>query len=210
MIRQDTPLSTINIILSSAVTTSELSIIVSYSNKNGATYNGSRQRSVSNGTTAQVISDAPAAGVIKDIDTIHILNEDSTAKTLWVFEDADGIIGNLTKKTINPDDLLIYTHAGGWIVTDVNGAIKGIGPAGPTGLTDWTPNTTPTETMDGVNTLFTVPDNYVPGSLCLYYNGSRQLNGIHFTEVPPNQYNTVGFAPDAANGDNLINDYLKS
>lgn len=49
---------------------------------------------------------------------------------------------------------------------------------------------------DGSKTSFTVPENYQAGSLRVYYNGIRQVEGETFSEHNSNTFRTSGFAPE--------------
>lgn len=58
---------------------------------------------------------------------------------------------------------------------------------------------------NGSNTSFTVPENYKAGSLRVYYNGVRQVEGETFSEHNSNTFTTTGFTPET--GDYLTIDY---
>ncbi len=49
---------------------------------------------------------------------------------------------------------------------------------------------------NGINTSFTVPENYKAGSLRVYYNGVRQVEGETFSEHNSNTFTTTGFSPE--------------
>lgn len=58
---------------------------------------------------------------------------------------------------------------------------------------------------NGSKTSFTVPENYQAGSLRVYYNGVRQVEGETFSEHNSTTFTTTGYAP--AVGDYLTIDY---
>lgn len=78
----------------------------------------------------------------------------------------------------------------------------------PTVTSSWTVNIVPVGAIDGVNTSFDFADTFVAGTLCLYYNGSRLVNGTDFTEGGSLNSCTMSFAPLA--GTTLIADYEKA
>jgi len=134
MLRLNTSISTLKVQLTGAVTTNQLPVIVSYSDKLGATYNGNSQESVTDDTTAVPICDAPTSGTIRDIDTVQILNTDTTAKTVRVFKDT-GVETSIVIVQLDAGDQLIYTHADGWKVMDKYGNIKTVVIALSVGVT---------------------------------------------------------------------------
>ena len=58
---------------------------------------------------------------------------------------------------------------------------------------------------NGSNTSFTVPESYKAGSLRVYYNGVRQVEGETFSEHNSTTFTTSGFTPET--GDFLTIDY---
>lgn len=61
---------------------------------------------------------------------------------------------------------------------------------------------------DGSNTSFTLPENYQAGSLRVYYNGVRQVEGETFSEHNSTTFTTTDFTPET--GDFLTVDYIAS
>ena len=61
---------------------------------------------------------------------------------------------------------------------------------------------------DGSNTSFTLPENYRAGSLRVYYNGVRQVEGETFSEHNSTTFTTTDFTPET--GDFLTVDYIAS
>ena len=61
---------------------------------------------------------------------------------------------------------------------------------------------------DGSNTSFTLPEEYQAGSLRVYYNGVRQVEGETFDEHNTTTFTTTDFTPET--GDYLTVDYIAS
>ena len=61
---------------------------------------------------------------------------------------------------------------------------------------------------NGSNTSFTLPENYQAGSLRVYYNGVRQVEGETFSEHNSTTFTTTDFTPET--GDFLTVDYIPS
>jgi len=61
---------------------------------------------------------------------------------------------------------------------------------------------------NGSNTSFTLPENYQAGSLRVYYNGVRQVEGETFSEHNSTTFTTTDFTPET--GDFLTVDYIAS
>ena len=61
---------------------------------------------------------------------------------------------------------------------------------------------------NGVNTVFTLPDNYEAGSAKVYLNGLRMTPGVgyDYVETSPNKI-TFNYAPES--GSQLVVDYYK-
>ena len=62
-----------------------------------------------------------------------------------------------------------------------------------------------TSQINSERTSFTIPENYQSGSLRLYYNGIRQVEGETFVEHNSTTF-TTNFTPQT--GDYLICDYI--
>ena len=61
---------------------------------------------------------------------------------------------------------------------------------------------------NGSNTSFTLPEDYQAGSLRVYYNGVRQVEGEPFSEHNTTTFTTTDFTPET--GDFLTVDYIPS
>ena len=60
---------------------------------------------------------------------------------------------------------------------------------------------------NGENQSFNVPENYKAGSLRVYYNGVRQVEGETFIEYNNTTFQVTGFTPET--GDYLTIDYAE-
>lgn len=113
-----------------AVTSNELPIVVSYSDKTSSQYNGAPQATLSTGTALVTICNAPISLIgdtitpIRDIDTITVVNLDTTPKLIFIYFFDGTTLFVIKKLTFSVGDQLEYTHADGWKVLDSSGSIK--------------------------------------------------------------------------------------
>lgn len=113
-----------------AVTANQLPIVVSYSDKTSSQYNGAPQATLSTGTTLVTICNAPVSLIgdtntpIRDIDTITVINLDTTPKLIFIYFFDGSILYTIRKQTLAVGDQLEYTHADGWKTVDSAGNIK--------------------------------------------------------------------------------------
>ena len=140
MIRLDNINRKLQISLSSVVTTSQLSVNVSYSDKTATDYIGSTQISTTNNTTSVDICTAPAASITRDIDFLSVYNADTVSATVNIIYNDNAVTSILHKVTLNPTDKLVFVHGSGWQTIDSTGNLKtsgstgATGPSGPAGL----------------------------------------------------------------------------
>lgn len=118
-----------------AVTTKELSIVVSYSDKTESHYIGGTQSTISNGSTIVDICPPPTTESIRDIDTITIVNEDTTSKLVYVYYSRNGTLFTIISVTLAVGDQLEYVHGDGWKTLDSFGSIKNSSSSYVIGLT---------------------------------------------------------------------------
>lgn len=64
-----------------------------------------------------------------------------------------------------------------------------------------------TSQVDGINQVFTVPEDYETNSLRVYHNGVRQVKNVSYSETTSNTF-TLSFTP--VNGDYITIDYSAS
>jgi hypothetical protein len=130
MIRLTATTQKIQLQLGGAVTTNELPITVSYSDKTTTAYNGGVQLSNSTGATPVDICSAPAASTVRDIDYISIYNRDSVAQTVTIIYDNNGTDYILCAVAMDSGDQLQYIHGQGWHTQDADGKVKSTGGGG--------------------------------------------------------------------------------
>jgi hypothetical protein len=135
MIRLNTTTRTLRAFLAGAITTSQLPITVGYSDGTTANYSGAAQLTLTNSATPVTICAAPAASTIRDIDYIAVSNTDTVAATVTIQVNDNGTFYEQVKATLQPGRQLVYTHAQGWNVGDVNATPIGADPSASVGLT---------------------------------------------------------------------------
>jgi hypothetical protein len=79
------------------------------------------------------------------------------------------------------------------------------GPAGPPGTGARIIGEIPAGTKDGNNLIFTLANNYNPGTVAVYRNGLREMPSVGYSETAPNRI-TFTTAPNS--DDDLLVDYL--
>ena len=133
MIRLDTTLRKLQLSLGNNVTTSQLPILVSYSDKTTTDYVGATTPSNSSNTTSVDICAAPTLGAVRDIDLVSISNADTANATVNIIYNDNATLYTIFTVTLSPKDKLIYVHGNGWNVIDISGNTKTAGNTGPTG-----------------------------------------------------------------------------
>ena len=133
MIRLDNTTRKLQALLSGAITTNNLPILVSWSDKTSTAYDGGSTLLNTNGVTAVDIVAAPAASTIRDIDFVGVQNADTAAATITIRYNDNGTTYTLFKVLLAVGDQLTYTHGQGWKFLDSAGNVKTI--AGAVALT---------------------------------------------------------------------------
>lgn len=124
MIRLDTTTRKLQIVLAVATATSNLPVIVSYSDKTATAYTGATQVSNSNGNTPVDICAAPASSTVRDVDYLSVENVDTASATTTIRFNDNGTVYKLMTATLAVGDQLTFTHADGWQTVDKNGNLK--------------------------------------------------------------------------------------
>lgn len=114
----------LQIVLTAAKTTSDMSVLVDYADKVGDTSIDDTQVSHTDGLTAVDICFAPAIGTKRDVKGIQIHNQDTAAKTLQISLVDNGTANRIASATLQVGDTFGYTDAAGWYVMDINGNHK--------------------------------------------------------------------------------------
>lgn len=117
-------LKKLQVVLTAAMTTSNMAVMVDYTDISGESKVDDMQLSSTNGTTAVDICFAPEVGVKRDIKGIQIHNQDTAAKTVQISLVNDGTASRIHSATLQVGDTYGYTDASGWYVTDINGNHK--------------------------------------------------------------------------------------
>lgn len=110
--------------LAGAITTSQLPVIVMYSDGTASTYVGGSNLTVTNSTTAVDICPSPAASTVRDVDYLSIKNEDTAATTVTIIYNDSATLYNIITVLLDVGDQLTYTHGEGWHTVKSTGAIK--------------------------------------------------------------------------------------
>jgi hypothetical protein len=134
MIRLNTTTRSLQALLAGAITTNQLPVTVGYSDGTSAVYTGAAQLTLTNSATPVTICSAPASGVVRDIDYIAVSNTDTAAATVTVRLNDNGTLYEQVKATLSAGRQLVYTHASGWNVGDVNATPIGANPTASVGL----------------------------------------------------------------------------
>lgn len=74
----------------------------------------------------------------------------------------------------------------------------------------WTIDSPFTGDIDGVNRIFTLPTEYIPGKTAVTLNGQRLKGGYDYDEAAAEPYNTIEFDYDIEVGETIMIDYVKA
>lgn len=124
MLRLDATTRKLQAVLAGAVATSQLPIVVCYSDKTATAYTGGTQVSSTNDTTAVDICSAPGASTVRDVDSITIVNTDTATRIITLRYNDNATLYTLFKVALAVGDQLIYIHGDGWKVFDSGGNLK--------------------------------------------------------------------------------------
>lgn len=124
MIRLDATTKKLQIKLVQAVTTNQLQVVSSFSDKTTSSYAGNTQFVNTNNTTLVDIVNAPAASTIRDVDSINVYNLDTVKSEVILSYDNNGTEYVIFSTILLPNETLQYTHGSGWQVYDVFGNLK--------------------------------------------------------------------------------------
>lgn len=86
-----------------------------------------------------------------------------------------------------------------------NGINSRLIPGGGGGFGDFRVDSTFTGAINGTNAVFTLPTNFVPGTVSVYANGLRNKRTVNFNETSPNQ---VTFIDPPVAGTVIVIDYI--
>jgi hypothetical protein len=129
MLRLDTTTRKLQIVLSGAITTNQLPVMVMYSDRTSTEYSGAAQLSNTNSTTAVDICAAPAASTVRDVDYLSVRNSDTVSATVTIRYNDNATIYLIVSAILAVGDQLVFTHGDGWRVVDASGQTKVTTPA---------------------------------------------------------------------------------
>lgn len=112
------------VFLGAAVTTTEFTVVSTWSDNTTTTYTPGITSTVSNGTTAVVLVPAPGASTQRVVRDVHILNRDTSPGDVTVryFDGSTNYV--IAVITLYPNDTLIWSAKQGWYVMDTKGVIR--------------------------------------------------------------------------------------
>jgi len=114
----------LQVVLTAGATTNNLPVVVDFEDSNGNSTNRDTFVTNTNGTTAVDIGFAPDINTKRKIIGIQIYNRDTVAQTVQISLIQGTTPYQLTDVILQVDDVLAYTDAGSWQVTDANGNLK--------------------------------------------------------------------------------------
>src|SRR3990167_3474694 len=217
MIRLDSTLRSLEVILGGAITTNQLPVTTSWSDSSSGSYLGGSNLTNTNSGTAVTAAAAPAAGVVRDVDFFNVYNADTVSTTVTVRVNDNGTFYTVQKAALAVGDALLYTHGGGWMTLDSSGRIKtttataGIGTIGSStdnAVARW----------DGTggtniqNSAVIIDDsNNITGVVALTITGTLTMSGVAAnialgSNFISNAGTDAGFSLDASNNATLSGD----
>lgn len=119
----DTTTRSLQIILSTAMTTTNMAITVDYVDLTVTTTVPGLTTSSSNGVTAATILAAPAASTQRKVNSISVYNADSVSKSLIIRINDNGTFYPLINMSLSPLDTLSYTDTNGWSVVSTTAGV---------------------------------------------------------------------------------------
>jgi hypothetical protein len=126
VLRLDATTRKLQVVLGGAVTTNELPVVVSYSDKTTLNYTGATQVANTSGATAVDICSAPAASTIRDIDYVSVRNGDTASATVTIRFNDNATLYTIATATLAVGDQLLYVHGSGWAALNSAGALKNV------------------------------------------------------------------------------------
>ena len=124
MLRLDSTLRKIEILLGGAVSSTQLTFVACWSDATAAAYTGGSSLGSTNNSTAVTVVGAPVSGTVRDVDYLSVINLDSATATVTLRYNDNGSLYNIVTIALPVGNHLIYTHAEGWRVVDAGGGTK--------------------------------------------------------------------------------------
>ena len=120
----DTTTRKLQIILTAAKTTTDMSVIVDYVDITTTTTVPGITPSLSNGVTAVDILAAPAASTQRKVNGLEVYNADTASKVVEIRLNDNATLYTIVKITLGVGDTLGYTDVRGWYVQNANGEFR--------------------------------------------------------------------------------------
>lgn len=127
MITLDATTKTLEIDLTSAVTTNQLPFVASYVDISQSTFAMTamgEQDGTSNNTTAVTCLSAPGATTSRVLKFFSWKNSDTVAREGWIQLNNNGTLREIWKGTLQVNDTLFLVDAANYVVIDTNGNVK--------------------------------------------------------------------------------------
>jgi hypothetical protein len=116
--------STLEVLLSAAVTSNQLPWVASYADLTTTTFAAGSLTGATNSTTAVTLVSAPAASTQRQVKSLNVFNADTVSATVTIRYNENGTTRIIVKATLAIGESLVYTQDAGWQVLTTNGSIK--------------------------------------------------------------------------------------
>lgn len=203
MIRLDTTVTSLEIVLAGSVAMTQPQVTCCYSIKTSTTYIGAKNTVATNNTTAVTVVAAPAASSTIDIDYISIFNRDSSNANFTLQYNVSGVKTSIISYTLSTLETAVYIHGSGWQTLDASGNIKTSGSGGGGGSGTVTSvnvsgGTTGTSFTGGpITTSGTIT---MTGTLNETHGGTNQTGYAAGDMLYANATNTLSILPASTDG----------
>lgn len=124
MIILDSTVRSLEIDLTSTVTTNQLPFMVAWVDHTASAYTPGSTLGQTNNTTAVTIVAAPGASTQRSIKYINVKNNDTVAAEVTIQYNDNATLRELVEITLQPEDTLQYVDTEGWSVIDTSGQKK--------------------------------------------------------------------------------------
>lgn len=124
MIILDSTVRSLEIDLTSTVTTNQLPFMVAWVDHTASAYTPGSTLGQTNNTTAVTITAAPGASTQRSIKYINVKNNDTVAAEVTIQYNDNSTLRELVEITLQPEDTLQYVDTEGWSVIDTSGQKK--------------------------------------------------------------------------------------
>ena len=126
----DTVTKKLQVVLTTANTTLDMPVFVSYTDESGTSKSKGSLLSTTSGLTTVDICRSPDQHTSRTINSIEIYNRDTASKIVQIYVNDGGSQFQLQDVTLAVDDVLGYTDTRGWYVQDGQGNIKSTSTVG--------------------------------------------------------------------------------